>query len=364
VPRPGLFFQGPDGRPQLVSIAALKETFGAAGASVKLVVLNACYSEVQAEALLTHVDCIVGMSGSIHDDVARSFAIGFYGGLGERESVAAAYKQGCAAISLEGLPDSNRPQLKIRAGVVANQLIPAAARLPKLISRNKIFVAIALGFVLLGVLVYTELGEYRNAINVRGKLRSPLGSAHTGSGEHRNAAGPLKIDDVIIKEANPVVIDVASHDANDSDGRSDGSSSETSTSWRHIVLDVRIRNDGRSTVNLTRATLKGVPGVQEAWCVASSYEPSAVYKISSQGFVFLGQETPSTSMWNFRPWTLLERSRRSEMSFPVAHVLKPDEVDNFIIEANIINGINVQLVLTYNGGLTVASREISFACLH
>jgi hypothetical protein len=93
---------------------------------VKLAVLNACYSEVQAEALLVHVDCVIGMGGSIRDDAARSFAIGFYGGLGERESVAAAYQQGRAAISLEGLCDSDRPQLRVRDGVDASQLVLAA----------------------------------------------------------------------------------------------------------------------------------------------------------------------------------------------------------------------------------------------
>jgi hypothetical protein len=124
--RHGLFFQGSDGRPQLVSAAALEETFGAAGASVQLVVLNACYSDVQAEALLAHIDCVIGMGGSILDDAARSFAIGFYGGLGERESVAAAYQQGRAAISLEGLRDSDRPKLKVRDGVDASQLVLAA----------------------------------------------------------------------------------------------------------------------------------------------------------------------------------------------------------------------------------------------
>src|SRR5262245_39814037 len=56
----GLFFQGRDGRPQFVSSAALEETFGAAGSSVKLVVLNGCYTEPQAEALLSHVGCVVG----------------------------------------------------------------------------------------------------------------------------------------------------------------------------------------------------------------------------------------------------------------------------------------------------------------
>jgi hypothetical protein len=125
-PGHGLFFQGADGRAHVVSAEALRDTFGAAGASVRLVVLNACYSELQAEALATHVDCIVGMAGSIHDDAARSFAIGFYGGLGERESVEAAYRQGRAAISLEGLPHSDRPQLKVRSGVDPGQLVLAA----------------------------------------------------------------------------------------------------------------------------------------------------------------------------------------------------------------------------------------------
>jgi CHAT domain/WD domain, G-beta repeat len=122
----GLFFQGADGRPQLVSAEALEAAFDAAGSSVKLVVLNACYSEPQAAALLTRVDCVVGMRGAILDDAARSFAIGFYGGLGERESVAAAYKQGCAAIRLEGLPDADRPQLRTRHGADAAKLVLAS----------------------------------------------------------------------------------------------------------------------------------------------------------------------------------------------------------------------------------------------
>jgi hypothetical protein len=124
-PRYGLFFQGAAGGAQFVSARAIEETFGAAGSSVKLVVLNACYSDVQADALLAHIDCVVGMSGSIRDESARSFAIGFYGGLGERESITAAYKQGRAAISLEGLPDSELPQLKVRAGVDATKLVLA-----------------------------------------------------------------------------------------------------------------------------------------------------------------------------------------------------------------------------------------------
>jgi hypothetical protein len=60
-PDHGLWFQGPDGQPQRVSTAALQDTFDAAGSSVKLVVLSACYSEPHAAALLGRVDCVVGM---------------------------------------------------------------------------------------------------------------------------------------------------------------------------------------------------------------------------------------------------------------------------------------------------------------
>jgi hypothetical protein len=124
-PQRGLFFQGPDGRAQVVTAQALRETFGAAGSSVKPVVLSACYSDMQAEALRAHVDCVVGMSGAIVGGATRNFAIGFYGGLGERESVAAAFRQGRAAISLEGLRDTDRPQLRVRDGVDASQLVLA-----------------------------------------------------------------------------------------------------------------------------------------------------------------------------------------------------------------------------------------------
>jgi serine/threonine protein kinase len=122
----GLFLRGRDGRPQLVGPGALGETFGAAGASVRLVVMSASYSGPQAEALLQHVDCVVGLRGT-HPETAKVYSIGFYGGLGDYESVVTAHKQGCAAISLMGLQDDDRPQLKVRAGVDASKLILAAA---------------------------------------------------------------------------------------------------------------------------------------------------------------------------------------------------------------------------------------------
>lgn len=120
----GLVFQTAAGGVQVVPPAAIAEAFGAAGASVELVVLSACFSASSAEALLAHVVCVVGMAGSIHGDAARSFAIGFYGALGEQESIETAYLHGKAAISLEGLSGFEHPQLWVR-----DRIDPAMLRL-------------------------------------------------------------------------------------------------------------------------------------------------------------------------------------------------------------------------------------------
>lgn len=117
-------FQGSDGRGQRVSAQAIAGAFGAAGSSVQLVVLNGCYDDVLADALLAHVDCVVGTSEDLHDDATRSFAIGFYGGLSDHMPVTMACRQGQAAIHLESLQGS--PQLRVRAGVDASQLVLAA----------------------------------------------------------------------------------------------------------------------------------------------------------------------------------------------------------------------------------------------
>jgi serine phosphatase RsbU (regulator of sigma subunit) len=118
----GLLFQAADGRARVVAPRAIADAFGAAGASVRLVVLSACYSDSSADALLAHIDCVVGMGGELHENAAKAFAVGFYGALGECESVAAAYRHANAAISLEGHSESKRPQLRVRHARDAEQM--------------------------------------------------------------------------------------------------------------------------------------------------------------------------------------------------------------------------------------------------
>jgi hypothetical protein len=137
-----LRLQGPGGHVRAVSSDAISRSFLAAGGSVRVVVLNTCYSEELADALLVHIDCVIGMCGVIKDDAALSFAVGFYGGLGERESISVAYAQGCAAVALEGSRDSDRPRLRTRNGIDASQILlgasPASEEFLRQVSRWRV----------------------------------------------------------------------------------------------------------------------------------------------------------------------------------------------------------------------------------
>jgi hypothetical protein len=89
----GLVLHGPEDRARVVSTEAIAGVFEATDGRVKLVVLNGCYSEAQASALLAHVDHVVGLDGPVDGETARTFAIGFYGALGASESIEVACKQ-------------------------------------------------------------------------------------------------------------------------------------------------------------------------------------------------------------------------------------------------------------------------------
>ncbi|BAY27938.1 hypothetical protein NIES2100_77650 [Calothrix sp. NIES-2100] len=111
----GLVLENDVGEVQLVSSQALAGLFELCKENVECVLLNACYSEVQAEAIFQHIDCVVGMSQAIGDRAAIDFAVGFYDGLGAGKSLEEAFKFGRSAINLEGIPEYDRPQLKQRS---------------------------------------------------------------------------------------------------------------------------------------------------------------------------------------------------------------------------------------------------------
>jgi RNA polymerase sigma factor (sigma-70 family) len=95
----GLCFLADDGSAFCVSSDSLAQVIRAAGDSIKLIVLNACYTKVQAEALVTHVPCVIGMPDTIGDKAAIVYAAALYRALAFGESVARAHQWGLAALS-------------------------------------------------------------------------------------------------------------------------------------------------------------------------------------------------------------------------------------------------------------------------
>ena len=95
--------------------------------NLRLVVLNACNTRAQAEALTEVVDCVVSMNQAITDRAAIKFAASFYGALAFGRSVQKAFDQGVARLSAEGSDESGTPELLVRAGVDAAELVLVAS---------------------------------------------------------------------------------------------------------------------------------------------------------------------------------------------------------------------------------------------
>ena len=96
----GLVLVGHDNKPKPATAEALSGLFKQFP-EVKCVLLNACYAEMQAKAIVQHIDYVIGMSQAVRDDAAIAFATGFYDGLGYGKSIDVAFQLGCNAVQFE-----------------------------------------------------------------------------------------------------------------------------------------------------------------------------------------------------------------------------------------------------------------------
>lgn len=107
----GLMMEDEAGNLKLVDTDALAQLFSLFSSTIECVVLNACYSEIQASVIVQHVPYVVGMNKVVCDEAAIKFAIGFYSAIGNGESVEFAFKLGCNVIQLDGIPEHLTPVL-------------------------------------------------------------------------------------------------------------------------------------------------------------------------------------------------------------------------------------------------------------
>jgi hypothetical protein len=90
---------------------------------IRCVLLDACYTAKQAEAIAYHVDSVIGMSTTITEKAATEFAAYFYQGLGYGKNLKTAFDLGCNQLGLEGnTTEENTPQLICRDGINAKDI--------------------------------------------------------------------------------------------------------------------------------------------------------------------------------------------------------------------------------------------------
>ncbi|WP_416666261.1 CHAT domain-containing protein [Egbenema bharatensis] len=107
----GLALENELGQIQLVNTESLARLFKLFTDQIECVVLNACFSKIQATTIHQHISCVIGMSQAIGDKAAVKFSSGFYGALGAGRTYQAAYEFGCSAIDLENIPEYMTPVL-------------------------------------------------------------------------------------------------------------------------------------------------------------------------------------------------------------------------------------------------------------
>ncbi|MFZ4663481.1 MAG: tetratricopeptide repeat protein [Caldilineaceae bacterium] len=104
-----IIFQNANGHAEVASIDALSNLFKVLKDNIRCVVLNACYSKPQAQAIAEHIDCVVGISDTITDTASIRFAKSFYLGMGYGRSIQTSFE--LAKIATVGLGEQDIPQL-------------------------------------------------------------------------------------------------------------------------------------------------------------------------------------------------------------------------------------------------------------
>lgn len=112
-----IILENNQGCSEAVNPTALAELFEILSGKIRCIVLNACFSEPQAQAISQHIDCVVGMSDSISDSAAIDFAWSFYQSLANDQDIHTSFRLGCNQLSFHNISEKNVPQLLSKPGV-------------------------------------------------------------------------------------------------------------------------------------------------------------------------------------------------------------------------------------------------------
>lgn len=108
---------GATGRAKTVDIQGLAQVFALCNDHVRLVVLNACFTNALARSIVQSVDYTVGTEKPIGDKAGVAFAGALYRGLGFGKSVKEAFALAQAELGLTRMPRARGIELFVREGL-------------------------------------------------------------------------------------------------------------------------------------------------------------------------------------------------------------------------------------------------------
>jgi hypothetical protein len=121
-----IILEGAPGRGKQVDPQGLVDVFRLYRDHVRLVLLNACFTKAQANALTEVIDYSVGIKKMIGDRAGVTFAGAFYRALGFGKSVEEAFESAQAELRLTNMPRSKGIELFIRNGIGEGERFPPA----------------------------------------------------------------------------------------------------------------------------------------------------------------------------------------------------------------------------------------------
>ncbi|MDV7391179.1 CHAT domain-containing protein, partial [Arthrospira platensis SPKY1] len=108
-----IYLEDASGNGREVPVEALANLLRLFKEQLKCVVLNACYSEIQADEIVKYGIPVIGMTTKVPDKAGIEFSEAFYDALGAGKDLDFAFELGCSAISMADLPGAEAiPVLK------------------------------------------------------------------------------------------------------------------------------------------------------------------------------------------------------------------------------------------------------------
>lgn len=109
-----LIFTSDRGGSHAIPVNALKSLFKVTKDNIRLVFLDACYSKIQGEAIVSEIDFVIGMNTSIYETTATTFAQTFYNSFSSGRTIKEAFEQAKVMIEIKHSHEIDTPELLIK----------------------------------------------------------------------------------------------------------------------------------------------------------------------------------------------------------------------------------------------------------